>query len=1021
MNQFDFTFFFERLNYFLSKGRGFSIFNSNEKIKDQFLSECRKNKLKTFYAESSSLTKSEISKLSKYNIIVLYQDLPFDRFIAEVQTIVDKLLFPCWFTKKVICFFSTIDKSEYKKRFITSTSIHRDYDSVINFLLCEQLIALLDRCTYQFTANNLLKIENNIFTPVEMILKNALDEAQIQYHSQVGIGSHYFDFLLNYNGKEIFVEIDSRVSHTISNIIDSDRILKRKDSSIIHFSSSEIINSVQTCLDTIRTNVNNVRINKFKIDDDLDESQSKATDHIAGPIRVLAPAGSGKTKTLINRIVNLNNCGIQAGNILALAFNKKASEEMIARLKSKQITNVEVRTFHSFGYQILQKKFGWQFDSAKEKTYQRNLMKDAIQQHVELPQKRNVDVLDKFLSALRKTKLELIPITEVNIDLEDQLFPFEPIFNTYLKLQSENKFINFDDMIYFAVRILLDDDSMREHYQNKFQFVLVDEFQDLNRAQLLLLQILSLPENNVFIVGDDDQMIYGWRGAEVGHIINFKERYPVTQDCLLSTNYRSSKKIVRHSQWLIDHNKERIKKEIKPRYNAPEGYLDIHLSETLWEQANSAADWLINFKNENNFRWKDFAVLFRLNAYQFPIATIFDRKKIPHSPVSNEKLFKTRVGIDLYAYLTLTLYPNDATSSDFSRTLKRPNKYLSNALIASINSWNDLQAAVSNCNLKPFESEKIKIFFNRIDRLQSIAVQKEISPQVFLTQLSAEVGLADFYKAHSLSSMEPARHINIGPARYIYIGEAGGLDEASDDVVFEVILSVAKNFDRIKDFYRYINKAINAESRDSEIEADRTKDEVVLTTIHRTKGNEYQNVIYFNLNQDVKHQEESEIEEERRVTYVGVTRAKENIFITGMKQKPSEFLIELTLNPKLKSYSFPLLDTKLHSTKHQLTKVVGKINSLRTKKETLKKRCEYFTSRQFINKFSFGQYLGSWLNEKKTGRLLRQLNITEFKIRHLMENRLPALTNTVKELETEIKFRTLLQKNKAEKYRMKLM
>lgn len=237
---------------------------------------------------------------------------------------------------------------------------------------------------------------------------------------------------------------------------------------------------------------------------------------------------------------------------------------------------------------------GWRFDQAAEEKTRRDLLQKAVDQNFKVSFKRNRDPLDPFLDALRRAKMELPLIDEVQVDIGDQTLPFEGVFKSYLDLQTRHRFYTFDDMIYLAVRILLNDDALRHEYQGPFEYVLVDEFQDLNRAQLLLLQIFALPENNLFVVGGDDQMIYGWRGAEVRHILDFPRRFAVSQDCTLSTNYRSSKEIIRHSRWLIDHN------------------------------------------------------------------------------------FKSGVGRDIFAYVTVILIPDDAEPADFRRVLRRPNKYLTN-------------------------------------------------------------------------------------------------------------------------------------------------------------------------------------------------------------------------------------------------------------------------------------------------------------------------------------------------------
>jgi len=983
----DFRFFFDRIDYLLSTGKGFSVFNAPAQLKDQFISKCIEAKTNFHSIQLSDSRPFIKNELLDADIFIVFQDMPFSKFITDIQNFVDKIIFPLWYNKKIICFFSTIDTTEYNKKTITSSSIHTEYENVIQFLLCEQMMNLLDRVNYQFTSPEFLSlnVDKTIFTPIELILKNALEKASLVFEAQVRLGRYTVDFLVTHNAMKMIIECDGRAYHTIERDNERDKILNKEGYRILHFTGSEIFANTQGCIDVIKSDGIGTHRRQFEIDSDMDESQNKAKEFITGPIRVLAPAGSGKTKTLINRIINLINNGIPAQRILTLAFNKKASEEMRLRLENKQINNVEVRTFHSLGYDILRKKLGWSFNLSSEKSGTRDLLKQSIEKHVEIPYRRNWDPLDTFLDALRRTKMELPPISEVSVEVSDKFIPFEPIFKSYLELQYRHNFFNFDDMIYLAVRILIDDDTLRKQYQNQYQYLLVDEFQDLNRAQLLLLQIIALPEINIFIVGDDDQMIYGWRGAEVHHIIDFHKRYPVSQDCTLSTNYRSSRKIVYHSKWLIDHNKDRVAKDIHPRIDAPKGQFDIELCENLWEQAISASEWIIKVKTENNLHWKDFAVLFRLHAYQFPLAMVLDSKQIPHSSVNGNRLFKTRVGKDIYSYLSVILYPQDASFNEYEVILKRPNKYFTNDFISSIKDWKSFCDAPQKQSLKGWEREKISDFVRRIEILSHLSGQSNTAPYSMLNQIDVEIGLSAFYKDQSRLSDE--------------------LDDASDDILFEVIISVAKNFLRLDTFYQYIHQAIQNDSFTSLNEEQSNKNEVILTTIHKTKGNEYPNIVYYNLSQDSRLAKESDIEEERRVSYVGVTRAKERIFITALKNKTSMFLAEVAFNPEFKSLSMVNLQSETNSTNRQLLKFQHKIEVLQDKKVKILGKFPELRGEHVIRSYSFLTNVFSWWREKRIEAASKKIDSLEAEILQLTINQIKPLSDRIEFLTTEAKFR----------------
>ncbi len=488
----------------------------------------------------------------------------------------------------------------------------------------------------------------------------------------------------------------------------------------------------------------------------------------------------------------------------------------------------------------------------------------------------------------------------MTVEYGERVYPFEPIFYSYLKAQLDRNFLDFDDMIYLALRVLLENSTLRHAYQSRFEFVLVDEFQDLNQAQLLLLQVLSLPENNVFAVGDDDQMIYGFRGAEVKHIIEFDKRFPVSSSHVLNTNYRSSRMIVRHTGWLIDHNTDRVRKNIQPRSGAQQGSFEISGHASIFEQAKFMGQWLAEHKKKNMLKWSDYAVLYRYNAFQFPVALVLDSLNVPHTPLSGQHLFQTQVGKDIYAYLQVILSPSEATPVDFERVLKRPNKYFTNQLIAGARNWNAFLRLPQGSNLRGWEREKLIDLSARIEKFSKLARTPEISPIDFMQALKMDFALSDFYRDQSRLSDD--------------------LDQANEEDLLEVIIALSENFQTISDFYQFVCKSIDNEELEPQTNSsdDRNqKDEVYLGTIHRAKGKEFRNVVYFNLSKTGAASEKLR-EEERRVAYVGATRPKDSLLITFSSAKLSKFLAEISLNPKFEGFEAEELDRKSNSVKLRL-------------------------------------------------------------------------------------------------------
>jgi DNA helicase-2/ATP-dependent DNA helicase PcrA len=474
-------------------------------------------------------------------------------------------------------------------------------------------------------------------------------------------------------------------------------------------------------------------------------------------------------------------------------------------------------------------------------------------------------------------------------------------------------------MIYLALRMLLEDRSLRHAYQSHFEFVLVDEFQDLNQAQLLLLQVLSLPENNVFAVGDDDQMIYGFRGAEVRHIIEFDKRFPVSSSHVLNTNYRSSRMVVRHTGWLIDHNTDRVSKNIQPRQGSQEGSFEISGHASVFEQAEFMGRWIVMHKAKNKLSWSDYAVLYRYNAYQFPVALVLDMLNVPHTPLSGQHLFQTQVGKDIYSYLQIILSPSEATPRDFACILKRPNKYFTNQLIARAHDRNSFLRLPQTPSLRDWEVEKLTDFISRLEKCSSMARDPGISPVDFMHALKTEFGLLEFYRDQSRMSDD--------------------LDQASDEDLLDVIIALSENFKSATDFYQFVCKSVDNSELESPADTKavdaKKKDEVYLGTIHRAKGKEFQNVVYFNLSKTDAKSGKIGLEEERRVAYVGATRPKDSILITFSSSKPSIFLPEISLNPKYKGLTDEELEYKSSSTRLLLKKEKSKLHQIELEKDKL--------------------------------------------------------------------------------------
>lgn len=917
--------YFEGIDFFKDKKIGVTMYNASESDFQEFTEELDSiDIIYESFRASELLNKNKRIELDYDDLqyLVFYQDLDLNELKKLIDKIVNEYLFPTYFYNIPIALFSKIEKTKYTNIQIDSGLIHQKLNEVESLLLIEQLHNLLEPNSIELSIDKSFK-KNEVLTPIEKIIKVELEKKKLSYKPQVKLGIHYVDFLVEHNNKKLIVECDGRDFHNPHKDKERDKILEKFGISILRLSGSEIYHNPEKCIEKI---INNLTISAKRtdkrIDKDLDDSQKKPLTHIAGPCRVLAPAGSGKTKTLVNRISNLINQGIDESKILALAFNKKAADEMTKRLDERDIKvskkineeGVAVKTFHSFGYEIINQYLKWRFNGERETIETRNLIKKAYTPFVDIPGYKTNDAIDKMLEALRRAKMELVPIEDVSVEIDDKIYPFQDIFYKYLELQRNNSFFNFDDMIYLTLRILLDNGVARCALQNRFQYILVDEFQDLTEAQILLMQILSLPFNNLFIVGDDDQMIYGWRGAKTSHIINFPNRYKTSKDFTLSTNYRCTKKVVKHSTWLINHNKNRVPKDIKPKINAEQGELTIKISENIYEQAIEATEWIKSNQKSKKQNWKDFAILYRYHEYQYPIAMLLDSYQIPHTPVNSFKLFLKNPGKDLYSYLTVLLHPSDAKKEDFERILKKPNKYFSNDLISNAYDWESF-LDLWEIPREEWRQEKVKDFIDKIVDIKSEIKYTLNKPEKLVQEIFDVFSFKEYYK-------DEAQVVN-------------EVEKAGDDIIIDVIISVSKLFESIDDFYAQVFKAINEPYENLNPFETKGKNEVHLTTIHSTKGNEYPNVVYFNLSQAENRLSEVDLEEERRVCYVGVTRAIKNILFTTTQDKYSQFLIELIRNPQYNGVSDIQLNNLLSQAKQDELLINGKIESFKNEIERL--------------------------------------------------------------------------------------
>lgn len=735
--------------------------------------------------------------------------------------------------------------------------------------------------------------ERVVQTPIEERLAKALAQAGIEASPQVKIAHYRVDFLIQHKGRNIAVEADGAAYHEAERDAQRDAALKELGvEEVIRFSGSAIWRDAPACAQAVRRSLEKAPGHRAagRIDKHLDASQLSAVEHPAGPARVLAPAGAGKTLTMVNRVVELQERGVAASSILVLAFNKKAADQLVQRLRYRGVPvshrlqgddqGVAVMTFHAFGFRYQRDVVGQAPDLEESQSVLRDRMAEAVKRTgLKLQPKRNSDPYAQFLKGLARVKNDLQLPEDVQLEIEsypddkNQVVDFAPVFTQFEKLQIAARSQTFDDLIYLAVLDLLVNPAHRELMQERFSYVLIDEYQDLNAAQLALADILSRPHRQLFVVGDDDQLIYGWRFARPTNILKFHDRMPpqpLSQTYTLSTNYRCSRAIVERSTRLIEHNRLREPKNIQPHQKAKPGSV-LFTDERTWAaRAQAICDFLKTERSRTGCSWRQLAVLCRYRAQQFLVALALDAAEIPRTPLLHYRVFSDSAASLVRGYIQLVRSPETVSGEQLRTLLNRPNRYLRNELVARIT-----EAA------KPWET------------VQEIVNDQTVSTPSGLRELVNRVGkLGDRHRTSKLESVQLVDDVltEFELRRFWTDLATKGVRDADDAGALQVVDVVRMLATDLPDVGAFLaawdqfaeRERARDDSTDDTLqrEENEKQDQVVIGTIHAAKGREYQSVVLADYNPDLSRLSPEEQEEERRVLYVGVTRAIESVQLT---------------------------------------------------------------------------------------------------------------------------------------------
>lgn len=605
--------------------------------------------------------------------------------------------------------------------------------------------------------------------------------------------------------------------------------------------------------------------------DKLNERQKEAVLATEGPVLVLAGAGSGKTTVLVNRIAYMiSEKHIRPWNILAITFTNKAAREMkdrIERLLGDTAKDMWIGTFHSVCVRILRScidLLGYSrdfviYDTADTKTVMKECLRELDIDEKSFPV-RNV------LSIISNAKNDLMDAaTFENVYKSDyRMSIIAKIYYRYQTKLRKNNAVDFDDIILNTVKILSENPDVLSKYQDKFQYILVDEYQDTNNSQYLLINLLAQANRNLCVVGDDDQSIYKFRGANIGNILNFEDDYSDVQKITLDQNYRSTQNILDAANSVISNNKGRMGKSLWTS-NGDGNKVFVYTGTNEYDEARYIARQIKkHFDEQGSF--SDCAILYRTNAQSRVIEEMLMRESVPYKVLSGLRFYDRKEIKDIIAYLRVVYNPNDDVS--LARIINEPKRKIGNATLEKARNIarekeTSLYDVISHADDYPEFKTAIKKLLGFSEIIKSLIKLKDT---VTIEDLTGRI-LNDTGYMPALVMEDTTE----SKTRIENLGE---------------FISVITEFEKNEETGNTLGEFLENISLVSDIDGyDENEDSAILMTIHSAKGLEFPIVFLSGLEEGLfpgmrSMESDDDIEEERRLCYVAITRAKEQLYIT---------------------------------------------------------------------------------------------------------------------------------------------
>ncbi len=659
---------------------------------------------------------------------------------------------------------------------------------------------------------------------------------------------------------------------------------------------------------------------------DLNDKQQEAVIHDKGPMLVLAGAGSGKTKVLTSRIANLIDKGVSPANILAITFTNKAAKEMkerVRRIIGNDANYIQISTFHSLGLKIIKENYeflGYQknfiiLDSDDTLTVVKKLMKD-LNMNPKFYSAR--DIRNKISSA----KNELITPNEFKkIEFD---YKVVELYKQYCDKLKKGNSVDFDDLLLLPIKLFKESTNILTNYQERYKYILIDEYQDTNEAQYIFSKMLASKYKNIFVVGDNDQAIYAFRGANFRNILNFEKDYPDCKIILLEENYRSTQTILNAANSVIKHNKQRKDKKLWSNNDIGNKVKYIKTDDEKSE-GDFVTKEIKELINDNKTTYDDIAVLYRTNAQSRAIEEAMLKANIPYKIIGSFYFYNRKEIKDLLCYLRLINNPNDDTS--LTRVINVPKRGIGDKTIGNIT------AVAEKENTSMFDAIKRgkELIFKEI-----ILSLQESCKNLSLTEMVDEILDKSGIKEELLKEKTLESEI-----RLENLEEFKSITKNYEDEYGEISLD---------DFLNEISLVSDVTEH-----TDGTN-KVSLMTVHAVKGLEFDYVFVIGMEEgifphynSINEGTNDAIEEERRLCYVAITRAKKDLWLINCKKRllygqnqvnaPSRFIDEI--DPKYLDYE------------KQTTSIFTKVNNL--KESMLKKTIDNYQIGDNVKHTDYGE------------------------------------------------------------------